>query len=155
MDTPFEPIVEPEISFDSHEIDFDLPQEDAVRDWILLVVSGYGQAVQSLTYVFCSDAYLLELNRTHLDHDYYTDILTFPYHEGPDAPLWGEIYISVDRVQENAATYEVPVWEELHRVMIHGVLHLIGLDDHGEQAEQEMRAAESRALAQRPEALLG
>lgn len=142
-----------EVLFTVHDIAFELAREDAVRDWILSVVSGYSQSVASLSYIFCSDAYLLDLNRSHLDHDYYTDILTFPYHDGHGSPLWGEIFISVDRVRENAITYGVSFDDELHRVIVHGLLHLLGLDDHGEEAAQRMRAAEDGALARRPASL--
>ncbi|RMG57639.1 MAG: rRNA maturation RNase YbeY [Bacteroidetes bacterium] len=141
------------ILFHSHDIDFQLLQEDSVRDWILLVVSGYGKSIQELSYVFCSDAFLLEMNQAHLSHDYYTDIITFPYQDDSSAPLWGEIYLSIDRIRENAQAFGVSMEDELHRVMIHGVLHLIGLDDHSEEDVAAMRAAEEAALQIRPEGL--
>jgi rRNA maturation RNase YbeY len=136
--------MEPILSFEIHEIDFILEQEDAVDSWILLVLSRHGVEVQGITYIFCSDDYLLELNREHLDHDYYTDILTFPLSE-PGEPLVADIFISIDRVQENAAEFGTSFRDELHRVMIHGVLHLAGFDDHGEE-EARMREREDAAL---------
>lgn len=94
--------------------------------------------------MFVSDDYLLSLNREHLDHDYYTDILTFPYSQG--RALRGEIYISIDRVQDNAQTYGVSWRDELARVMAHGILHLLGYDDHGKENERLMRQKEEEAL---------
>jgi rRNA maturation RNase YbeY len=134
------------IQFYSEGIDFQLTREDAVRDWILSVVSGYQQQIYSLSYIFCSDDYLLELNRTHLDHDYLTDILTFPYAAPEEGDLFSDIYISIDRVQENAQNFQADFSDELHRVMIHGVLHLLGFDDHGEAAQAQMRELEAQAL---------
>ncbi|HQW03710.1 MAG TPA: rRNA maturation RNase YbeY, partial [Saprospiraceae bacterium] len=85
------------------------------------------------------DEFLLEINRNHLDHDYYTDIITFPLN---DNPLIAEIYISIDRVQENATGLNIPFEDELHRVMIHGVLHLCGYDDHEEEDIRVIRKKE-------------
>jgi rRNA maturation RNase YbeY len=136
------------IDFISHEISFDLEAKDSVSNWILRFVSAQGKEIQSLEYIFCSDEYLLELNREHLDHDYYTDILTFPYAPPEAEMLLGEIYISVDRVKENAESFQESFQNELHRVMIHGVLHLLGQDDHGEE-EEVMRQREQAALGLR------
>lgn len=136
--------MDPVLSFEIHEIDFILEQEDAVASWILLMLSRHEVEVQEITYVFCSDEYLLELNREHLDHDYYTDILTFPLSE-PGEPLVADIFISIDRVRENASAFGASFRDELHRVMIHGVLHLAGFDDHGEE-EARMRDREDEAL---------
>ena len=133
------------IDFISHEISFDLEAKDSVSDWILRFISTQGKGIQSLEYIFCSDEYLLELNKQHLDHDYYTDILTFPYAPPEAEMLLGEIYISIDRVKENAESFGEPFRNELHRVMIHGVLHLLGQDDHGEE-EKVMREKEQSAL---------
>ena len=141
--------MEQSLEFFSQEIKFSLDKEDSVRDWILFVVESYDKKIGQMNYIFCSDEYLLELNKTHLQHDYYTDILTFPYAPAGVEELISDIYISIDRVKDNAQSYGLPFQEELHRVMIHGALHLIGFDDHGEAAVKEMRAKEDLALAQR------
>jgi probable rRNA maturation factor len=134
------------IEFVSHPIEFELPEQESVKRWLLLLVESEGGSVEQLTYIFVSDEFLLELNQEHLDHDYYTDILTFPYQSGPGVPLQSDIYISLDRVQDNAQTYDVPWEEELARVMAHGVLHLLGYDDHGSENERLMRQKEEEAL---------
>ncbi|MDW3650776.1 MAG: rRNA maturation RNase YbeY [Bacteroidia bacterium] len=141
--------MEQSLEFFSQEIEFTLDKEDSVRDWILFVIDSYDKKVSQINYIFCSDDYLLELNRTHLQHDYYTDILTFPYAPAGVEELISDIYISIDRVKDNAHSYELPFIDELHRVMIHGALHLIGFDDHGDAAKKEMSAKEDMALAQR------
>jgi probable rRNA maturation factor len=99
----------------------------------------------NLSYIFCSDEYLLNINKIHLNHNYYTDIITFDLSENPNA-ITGEIYISTDRVRDNAATLGVTIREELHRVIFHGALHLCGYKDKTPKDEKEMRAAENRLL---------
>ncbi|MDX1906752.1 MAG: rRNA maturation RNase YbeY [Bacteroidia bacterium] len=136
------------ITFFSEDTDFSLTQEDSVKDWVLAVMARYQSSAGSIAYIFCSDEFLLGLNRAYLNHDYYTDILTFPTEEPGIEGVAADIYISVDRVRDNAAEYRVSFEDELHRVMIHGVLHLLGLDDHGE-AEMLMRKAEDEALSLR------
>lgn len=101
--------------------------------------------LQNLTYVFCSDKYLLEINKSHLKHNYYTDIITFDLSETPRAII-GEIYISIDRVRDNASTLDVTIREELHRVIFHGALHLCGYKDKASADAKEMRRAEDRCL---------
>jgi len=135
-----------EISFFSHEIPFILEKQESVKSWLLFLVEKEGENLADLTYIFVSDDYLLALNKTHLDHDYYTDILTFPYSQEGE-PIHGEIYISIDRVGENANTYNIPHEDEIFRVMAHGLLHLLGYDDHDETDIQMMRSKENEALA--------
>ena len=115
------------IFFTSNDVTFEPDDPQRLIQWILDTVEAEGHELNRLEIVFCSDEVLLEINRNHLDHDYYTDIITFPLN---DNPLIAEIYISIDRVQENAAGLNIPFEDELHRVMIHGVLHLCGYDDH-------------------------
>lgn len=115
------------VFFTSNDVTFEPADPDRLIQWILNTVASEGHELNRLDIVFCSDEFLLEINRNHLDHDYYTDIITFPLN---DNPLIAEIYISIDRVQENAAGLHVSFEDELHRVMIHGVLHLCGYDDH-------------------------
>ena len=135
--------VNSEISFHAESIDFSFEHEEKVQEWLGKLASHHARTIGTLNYIFCSDEYLLQLNKEHLDHDYYTDILTFPYQ---DHPIISDIYISVDRVRDNAAEYGVDETQELLRVMAHGLLHLIGFDDHGEGEVARMRAAEEEAL---------
>lgn len=101
--------------------------------------------LEQLQYIFCSDEYLLEINKQHLNHNYYTDIITFDLSETPDA-VTGEIYISIDRVRDNAHTYKVSFKQELLRVIFHGALHLCGHKDKTEKDQALMRKAEDRYL---------
>jgi probable rRNA maturation factor len=105
-----------------------------------------GIFIVDLSYVFCSDDYLLDMNKRFLNHDYYTDIITFDMGEGSTSKLTGEVYISVDRVQDNASRLEVTFNEELLRVIFHGVLHLCGYNDKTKSQEKEMRATEDKYL---------
>ena len=136
------------IYFFSHEIDFTLEQEEPVINWLLSLLQANEAEAESINYVFCSDTYLLKLNQGHLQHDYLTDILTFPYSTLP-APITADIYISIDRIRENASSFQTSFKDELHRVMAHGLLHLLGYDDHEEADIARMRAAENQALAAR------
>ena len=119
--------------------------EPVVREWIVKVADLHGQRVGCLTYVFCDDEYILETNREFLGHDYYTDIITFDYSEGKT--ISGDLYISLDTIFTNADKFGRPYNEELHRVIIHGVLHLCGINDKGPGERQIMEAAEEKALA--------
>jgi rRNA maturation RNase YbeY len=112
--------------------------------WIKAVAATYGKRIGEVAYIFCDDAKILEVNRQYLQHDYYTDIITFDYTEGD--LLGGDLFISLDTVRTNAAQYGKPYDEELHRVIIHGILHLCGIDDKAEGARAVMEAAENRAL---------
>jgi rRNA maturation RNase YbeY len=138
---------EPEINFTPHDVDFHLDQEDAIRSWLIAAIDAEGYDLQRIDFIFCSDDFLLEINRTYLQHDDYTDIITFPMEENP---ILGEIYISIDRVKENAATYGISFSEELRRVMVHGILHLCGYDDHEDEDIEEMRNKEAKYLALLP-----
>lgn len=122
-----------------------LKHRTAVKGWLGDVALKKRKRIGQLDYVFCSDAYLLNINKQFLNHDTYTDIITFDY--TADAVLGGEIYISIDRVKENALKFDVTVTEELCRVMVHGLLHLAGYKDKTSAQKQEMRDAEDAALA--------
>ena len=137
--------MEDTIGFFQEDTQFELADSQATAAWLIKVAAQYQQEVGEIAYIFCSDEYLLSLNEAHLNHDYYTDILTFPLSE-PGQPLEADIYISVDRVQENATTFHTSFDEELHRVMVHGLLHMIGFDDHEPENEFQMRKAEEEAL---------
>ncbi len=100
----------------------------------------------NLSYIFCSDEYLLSINKTYLNHNYYTDIITFDLSNTPNA-ITGEIYISTDRVRDNAATLGVSIQEELHRVIFHGALHLCGYKDKAPKDKKEMSVTEDKYLS--------
>lgn len=112
--------------------------------WLKEVIKQYDREVGEIAYVFCSDDYLLDVNKEYLDHDYYTDIITFNYNEG--SSLNGDLFISYDRVLDNAIQLEIDRFDELCRVMVHGVLHLIGFNDKTEEEEVEMRRIEDECL---------
>jgi len=117
---------------------------DKLGSWIEKICSNEGKIVGDLSLVFCSDNYLLEINQQHLNHDFFTDIVTFDY--CVDDLISGDLFISVDRVFENSAIYDVSFFHELHRVIIHGVLHLCGYKDKSEGDELIMRKKEDEAL---------
>ena len=115
--------------------------------WIKAVAATYGKRVGDIGYLFCNDEHILEVNRQYLGHDYYTDIITFDYCEGD--VLSGDLVISLDTVRSNAELFQKDYDEELHRVIIHGILHLCGQNDKGPGEREQMEAAENRALALR------
>ena len=133
------------LNFFSENIDFDLSRPLKTKKWLKLASKSEGYEIADLNYIFCDDDYLLEINKQYLDHDYFTDIITFDNSE-EDNVLEGDIYISVDRVKENAATFEANFETEMRRVLIHGLLHLMGYQDSDEKLKTEMRAKEDQYL---------
>jgi len=131
------------IRFQTESLDFELKNQEHISAWISEVCARHKNAIGYFDYVFCSDDFLLEINKEYLDHDYYTDIITFPL--GHD-PLEANIFISIDRVKENAETYKVSFEDELHRVIIHGILHLLGFKDKSEEDQKTMRDKENESL---------
>ena len=117
----------------------------ATTAWIKAVAATYGKRVGEIGYLFVDDEHILDVNKQYLGHDYYTDIITFDYCEGD--VLNGDLVISLDTVRSNAELFGKPYEEELHRVIIHGVLHLCGLNDKGPGERELMEDAENRALA--------
>ncbi|MBQ8047808.1 MAG: rRNA maturation RNase YbeY [Prevotella sp.] len=115
--------------------------------WIREVAAAYGRQVGEVGYMFVSDEKILEVNREYLGHDYYTDIITFDYDEGRQ--INGDLVISLDTVRTNAELFGKTYEEELYRVIIHGILHLCGINDKGPGEREQMEAAENRALAMR------
>ncbi len=113
-------------------------------NWIKTIVANYGKKVGELSYLFCDDRKILEMNRHYLQHDYFTDIITFDYSE--ENTIAGDIIISLETVGSNSQKYQTPFEEELRRVIIHGVLHLCGLRDKNRKEQKEMREAEDKAL---------
>ncbi|MBR4268355.1 MAG: rRNA maturation RNase YbeY [Prevotella sp.] len=115
--------------------------------WIKRVAATYNRTVGEVGYLFCDDEKILEVNREYLQHDYYTDIITFDYDEGDQ--INGDLVISLDTVRTNAELFGKTYEEELHRVIIHGILHLCGINDKGPGEREIMEAAENKALAMR------
>jgi probable rRNA maturation factor len=137
------------VRFYVEDVDFKMSRQKEVVEWLHAVAAQHKAKIHELNYILVSDAYLLKLNQNYLQHDTLTDIITFPYEEDVHDDLGGDIYISIERVRENADEYSVPFETELNRVMVHGLLHLIGFEDKGEKAVKAMRAAEDAALAMR------
>ena len=115
--------------------------------WVKTVAASYGKKVGEIAYIFVDDEEILRVNREYLQHDYYTDIITFDYTEGDT--ISGDLFISLDTVRTNAEQFDKPYDEELHRVIIHGILHLCGINDKGPGEREIMEAAEDKALAMR------
>lgn len=135
------------ISFNSHEIKFTLKKKTVIKHWISSIIEKKKRRVGGLNFVFCSDEFLLGMNKHYLNHDTYTDIITFDYSkEDKNLPISGDIYISIDRIKENAAKFDVAFENELHRVIIHGTLHLLGYADKTKAAKAEMTRQEDAAL---------
>ncbi|MBO4634137.1 MAG: rRNA maturation RNase YbeY [Bacteroidales bacterium] len=135
------------ISYYCEDISFPFKEKRFTSRWLKAVATAEKKQVGDISIIFCSDNYLLDINKQYLQHDYYTDIITFDYCEG--STLSGDLFISIDSVRENASFYGVSFEEELNRVMVHGVLHLIGYDDHTEDDIAMMRAKENQYLALR------
>ena len=132
------------IRFFNKDIKFTLTDKLLLKKWIKEIVSSYGNRVGDINIILCDDPSILEINNQFLGHDYYTDIITFDYTE--ENVINGELYISIDTVRANAQEYGQSFPDELHRVIIHGILHLCGLDDHCDEDIKEMREAENLSL---------
>ena len=133
------------ISFNQADSKVTLANRVALKSFIEKRVKKEGFSIETLTYVFCSDKYLLKMNKDFLSHNYYTDIISFDLSETP-GNLIGEVYISVDRVKDNAKTHGTSLKEELHRVIFHGALHFCGYKDKKPADAKEMRAQENKWL---------
>lgn len=131
------------------DLDFVPPKEESILIWFTKVCENKNFQLGELNLIFCSDSYLLEINQKYLNHDYYTDIITFDYVE--NQCVSGDLFISVERVKENAQKLKVSFEEELDRVMVHGLLHLIGYKDNNESKQAEIRAQEDFCLTLRPQ----
>ena len=128
----------------NYETDFKIDDEHRLENWIETIAADKGFEIGEINYIFCDDDYLLKLNREFLQHDTLTDIISFDNSMGK--LISGDIFISVERVSDNAKDFKVSFNEELHRVMIHGVLHYMGYKDKSEEDEKEMRHQENLAL---------
>ena len=131
------------ISF-SLETKYNLKSRTLIKKWLKQIIENKGYMLGTLSYILCDDDYLLEINKQYLQHEFYTDIITFDYVE--NGVINGDIFISVDRVKENAASFGVSEREELMRVFAHGVLHLSGLKDATSEEASQMRKAENESL---------
>jgi rRNA maturation RNase YbeY len=136
------------IFFFTEDIDFTLNNKLKLRRWIESTIQEYNKKIINLNYIFTSDDYLLKINQQYLNHNTYTDIITFDQSNDQNE-VEADIYISIDRVKENAMKLESGFIDELHRVMIHGVLHLLGYGDKSAAQKEEMRKKENHYLALR------
>lgn len=132
------------ITFQTENVTLPKIKKRKTTNWITRVAESYHKKTGEIAYLFCDDAKILEINRQYLQHDFYTDIITFDYSE--ENTIAGDISISLDTVRVNAQRYHTDFETELHRVIIHGILHLCGLNDQSEAEKKEMRAAENAAL---------
>ena len=129
----------------NYENEYNLDNEEAVANWLSAVILSEGKKEGEINYIFCDDEYLHKINLEYLNHDTLTDVISFDYTMGNE--ISGDIFISVERVQDNATDFNVPFEEELRRVMVHGVLHYCGYKDKGEDDELLMRSKENEKLA--------
>lgn len=136
------------IAFFSRNTDFKLSRPRKTAAWIRKIISREKFLVENLNFIFCDDEFLLAINQQYLDHDTYTDIVTFDNSE-KEGELEGDIFVSVDRVRENAGRFSFAFEDELDRVMIHGVLHLMGFSDKTTAQKKEMRKKEDACLSLR------
>lgn len=140
------------IAYYTQDTDFVFKGKQFNNKWLRMVAESEIKRIGDISIIFCSDNYILDVNMKYLQHDYFTDIITFDYCEGDR--LSGDLFISIDSVRENAKLYNTEFTEELNRVMVHGILHLIGYDDHTQKDQKLMRTKENYYLSFR-EALKG
>ena len=136
------------IHFFFEETSFTLKSKTNLRNWINSTIEAEKHILNELNFIFCSDDYLLEINQQYLKHDTYTDIITFDNSE-EKGQIYGDIFISIDRIRENAKTFKVSFSDELHRVIIHGTLHLLGYPDKKKEEKALMTEKENHYLALR------
>ncbi len=132
------------ITYQTEGVSMPAIKKREITAWVKSVAESYGKKVGDIAYIFCSDEEILRINREYLQHDYYTDIITFDYCEGNR--LSGDLFISLDTVHSNAELFGQDYDRELHRVIIHGVLHLCGINDKAPGEREQMEAAENKAL---------
>ena len=132
------------IQFFSEDVDLPKFDQNKTKEWINKTANEENKETGDLNIIFCSDNYLLEINKKYLEHNYYTDIVAFDYTE--EDKISGDLFISIDRVKKNAESYNVNFLNELHRVMIHGTLHLCGYKDGSDEEKKEMQGKENQYL---------
>ena len=135
------------VSYFFEDTNFKFNRRRLTSQWLKFTAESEIKRIGQVNIIFCSDNYILDINQKYLQHDYFTDIITFDYCEGNT--LSGDLFISVDTVRENAIFYGTEFDDELNRVIVHGLLHLIGYDDHSEEDQKTMRSKEDYYLAQR------
>ena len=135
------------IYFHSEDIPFELKNSDSTIKWIEDTINNEGKILGEVSYIFCSDEYLHKINLKHLNHDNYTDIITFNYCE--NYTISSDVFISIERVKDNAKTYNTDFINELHRVIIHGILHLVGYNDKTNEEQEIMTSKEDFYLSLR------
>ena len=133
------------VTYFFEDTDFNLKNKTKIKKWLKLVAESEVFSLGAVSVIFCSDNYILDINQRFLQHDYFTDIITFDYSEGEK--ISGDLFISVDSVRENSIEYGTEFEEELHRVIVHGILHLIGYDDHTDEDIMTMRSKENYYLS--------
>jgi len=138
----------PAINFFEEDIAYTLKQKTAIRQWVTETITAEGYKLKELTYIFCSDSYLLQINQQYLNHDTYTDIITFDNSDIAKT-IVGDIFISIDRIRENALKFSHTEADELHRVIIHGTLHLLGYKDKSPADKKKMTLKEDFYLNKR------
>jgi len=131
------------INYHAEDLELSLNNEEQISSWIKSVIQTEGHQFGNINFIFCSDPYLHKINVEYLNHDTFTDVITFPYSE---TIVEGDIFMSIDRIKENAKSFEVTFEQELHRVMIHGVLHLMGLSDKTSEEKKLMTEKENTYL---------
>ena len=139
---------EESIKFFTEDTSYQLRQRTEIRTWLKSIAKREKYSIQELNYIFCSDEYLLQMNKDFLDHDYYTDIITFDNSE-VKGKIEGDIFISIDRVKDNAQLQNTSLKDELHRVLVHGLLHLTGYKDKTSKEQEIMRKKEDSSLSLR------
>ena len=138
----------PSINFFEEDIQFRLKNKNKLKEWIKSTIGAEGYKLHELNYIFCSDQYLLQINQQYLDHDTYTDIITFD-NSDKEKVITGDIFISIERIRENALKFGSGEENELHRVIIHGALHLLGYQDKKAESKKIMTGKEDHYLGVR------
>lgn len=132
------------ISFFTEDCSFSLPRKQLTKKWLKSVIENFGFSVGTINYIFCSDNEILKINNEYLGHNYYTDIITFPYTD--NKKVSSDIFISIDTVKSNSEKFNQNFHDELNRVMVHGVLHLVGFNDKSKSDKIKMREEENKCL---------
>ena len=141
------------INFFLEDIIYQVRNKNLLRKWIYDTIIAENSDLEEISFIFCSDKFLLNLNIEYLNHDTFTDVITFQYNEGIEK-LHSDIFISIDRMRENANSFKQRQLDEFHRIMIHGVLHLLGYEDKTKLKKEEMTAKENYYLSLRPSKLI-
>jgi rRNA maturation RNase YbeY len=143
----------PSIQFLNEDIKYNIAKKRILKSWILDTAAKEGQSIESITFIFTSDNFLYDLNIEYLDHNTLTDIITFQYND-TDSPIESDVFISIERLRENAKTYNQKLLDEVHRIIIHGTLHLLGYKDKTKTDKEVMTSKEDYYLSLRPIELL-